>query len=362
MSATDVVRYLLDRKLLTPRAVVHGRLRIDDVSRSNRVFVVTADGERCYVVKFAEASGDPGVAREAAVLERLRSLDAGGPLASFLPTPVEYDEAVGVLIVESAPHSRDLTRQHARGRFSRLLARQVGIALALLHSVPPTALQGLGLMRRPVDRAVIHRPDLEAMRGLSGAAVELTRMVQRSDELCAALDELDRAPRVKSVIHGDVRWDNFLALRGAGSNRWVGLRLIDWELCGVGDPGFDIGAFFGEYLRVWLQSIPIAEPGNPALLLAHARLPLRRMRPALTSFWDAYVRQRGLSLAESNATLRRSTRFAAVHLLTAALEEAQTLSDLSASVFHLLPLSQNILTRPREAAELFGLGSSWAAG
>src|ERR671925_502329 len=143
-----------------------------------------------------------------------------------------------------------------------------------------------------------------------------------------------------------------------GSGRWTGLQLIDWELCGAGDPGLDIGAFFGEHLRAWLQSIPIVDRRDPGRLLPHARLPLRRMRPALGAFWDAYVRHRGADRAGLTRTLRRATRFAAVRLLTAALEEAQTLTEIRAGVLHLLPLSRNILRRPDEAsARLLGLGA-----
>jgi hypothetical protein len=64
-------------------------------------------------------------------------------------------------------------------------------------------------------------------------------------------------------------------------------------------------------------------------------------------------------VADVHGTLRLSTRFAAVRLLTAALEEAQTLSELSPRVLDLVALSQKITQRPREAAELCGLSAWW---
>src|SRR5204863_8639508 len=192
-------------------------------------------------------------------------------------------------------------------------------------NVAPAALDGLAPIPHPSWAAPMHRPNLDTLRNLSAAAVELTRIVQRSDDLCAALDALlsDRPPA--SVIHGDVRWANCVALHG-GSRRWTRLQLIDWELCGAGDPAFDVGAFLGEYLRAWLQSIPIEDPRDPARLLAHARLPLRRMRPALQAFWTAYVLHRQRA-AELGALLQRSMRFAALRLLGAALEEAQAADE-----------------------------------
>jgi aminoglycoside phosphotransferase (APT) family kinase protein len=242
-----------------------------------------------------------------------------------------------------------------------MLARETGRALALLHSVPLVAVEDLNGPDHA--RALrLHRLDLDALHTLSPAAVELIRIVQGLGELCASLDELAASWRRESVIHGDVRWANCLAWRSMDSNRWTRLHLIDWELCAAGDPAADIGAFFGEYLRAWLQSIPITDPEDPGRLLAHAGLPLRRMRPALTAFWDAYTQHSPGNATELGQRLRRATRFAAVRLLEAALEEAQTLDELRARVLYLVPLSQNILRRPDDASmHLLGLGASVAA-
>jgi aminoglycoside phosphotransferase (APT) family kinase protein len=352
IGASDVAGYLLDRKLLSPRAVVDGRFRVVDSSRLHPVFVVTAQ-DRCFVLKL----GGAAVAREAAVLARLSLADRSGTSMSPFPALVAYDGSEGALIFESAPNARDLAAHHARGRFSCALAREAGRALALTHALPPAALQALPDPQRPASSNHVHRPDLDTLRTLTAAATDLTRVIQGSDELCAELDELFASRAGEAVIHGDVRWDNFVVTRDA-SRRWTRLQLIDWELCGVGDPAVDVGSFLGEYLRAWLRSIPVADPEDAGRLLPHARLPLRRMRPAVRAFWAAYVHHRRTTSHELRATLHRSSRFAAVRLLTAALEEAQALGELRWSGLHLLGLGQNILRHPDEAAYLLGIGVS----
>jgi aminoglycoside phosphotransferase (APT) family kinase protein len=352
IGASDVAGYLLDRKLLSPRAVVDGRFRVVDSSRLHPVFVVTAQ-DRCFVLKL----GGAAVAREAAVLARLSLADRSGTNMSPFPALVAYDGSEGALIFESAPNARDLAAHHARGRFSCALAREAGRALALTHALPPAALQALPDPQRPASSNHVHRPDLDTLRTLTAAATDLTRVIQGSDELCAELDELFASRAGEAVIHGDVRWDNFVVTRDA-SRRWTRLQLIDWELCGVGDPAVDVGSFLGEYLRAWLRSIPVADPEDAGRLLPHARLPLRRMRPAVRAFWAAYVHHRRTTSHELRTTLHRSSRFAAVRLLTAALEEAQALGELRWSGLHLLGLGQNILRHPDEAAHLLGIGVS----
>jgi aminoglycoside phosphotransferase (APT) family kinase protein len=361
LDLADVAPYLLDRRLISARAVVDGRLRIVDVSRLNQVFLVTAEGERCFVLKVAGDAGGDGVAREAAVLEQLWSVGDSGDLAVSLPALVAYDGAESVLVLEGAPDARDLGRHHARGRFSCALAREAGRTLALVHAIPLTTLNGLPSPADPTSWIRVHDPDLKSIHAMSPAAEELTRIIQGIDDLCAAVDELVATWHETSVIHGDIRWDNLLAVRGANSRRWTRLQLIDWELCAAGDPAVDIGAFLGEYLRGWLQSIPITDPEDPGRLLAYAGLPLRRMRPALRAFWNAYTKHSLGTAAESGRNLQRAIRFAAVRLLTAALEEAETLYELHAGVLYLVPLSRNLLRRPDEASvHLLGLDASRA--
>ena len=361
LELADIEPYLSDRGLISARAVVDGGFRVVDVSRLNRVFIVTAENERCLVLKFGGPPGDAGVAREAEVLQRLRSLD-GEALATFMPAVVEYDPAERLLILEAAPDARDLARHHAKGRFSRVLASQAGEALARLHEMPPGALRGLSGSVDPTWTLRVHEPDWESTCRMSGAALDLTRVIQSSDELCTRLDDLLASWSEESVIHGDVRWDNCVAVRErrnpplepAAADRLGALR--------PGDPSLDIGAFLGEYLRAWLQSIPIVDPEDPSRLLGHARLPLGRMRPALRAFWDAYTRHRPSCSEELGRMLHRATLFAGSSVLTVALEQAQTLAELRPGVLGLVRLSENILRRPEEAsAHLLGFGPSRAS-
>ena len=136
---------------------------------------------------------------------------------------------------------------------------------------------------------------------MSAAAGELTRNIQGIDDLCTALDELVASWQEDAVIHGDIRWDNLLAVRGGDSKRWTRLQLIDWELCGAGDPAVDIGAFFGEYLRAWLQSIPITDPAGP-------RPPPRPRRAAVAADATGAAGRSGPPTVQHRPARRRVSR------------------------------------------------------
>lgn len=360
LDIADVTPYLLERDLISAKAVVEGGLRVVDMSRRNRVFVVTAEGEPGYVVKQPSGPDGAGLRHEALVLERLRAADRR--LAARLPVPISYEPTAGILVLEAARDAQDLRERHARGRFSRDLAAQAGRTLALLHATPPAVLGDQDSPWDPSWSLRVHRPSLKAAQHMTSGACELVSTIQRSDELCAALDELHDSQDDSAVIHGDIRWENVLAARApdVASSRRSRVLLVDWEAAGCGDPSVDLGFFFGEYLHAWQRSVPIVDPKDPGRLLAHSDRPLAHMRPAMSAFWRSYATHSPLTASALGRLLRRATSFAAVRVLMSAFEESLSHHEPRASARFALQLSVNILRRPDEAiAHLLGLSASW---
>ena len=356
LGQADVVPYLVDTGLIERSAVVHGRLKVTDASRRNLVHAVTSDGLPTYVVKQPRQAGDPGVAREAAVLRHLGALGGEHGLRDVLPVLVAYDERRELLVLEGPPGGQDLREHHARGRFSMLPARAAGQALALLHLLPADA---VGVRPAGLDPAwplSWHRPRVQHLFELSAGGVALLRLVQGSRDLCDALDDLRETWRPQSVIHGDVRWENCVAVPAPAARRRTRVLMVDWEMAGPGDPCLDVGAFLAEYLAAWVNSIPIVDSRDPARMLRHALSPLNRMQPALARFWAAYVTTSREHARERSLT--RVVRFAAVRLLHAAVEQARDAGELRARTVCVLQLGLNLLRRPDEAAaHVLGLAS-----
>src|SRR6185295_15672477 len=107
----------------------------------------------------------------------------------------------------------------------------------------------------------------------SPANVELLRVVQGSRTLANELRWLSerwksRTQLQPSLIHGDLRLENCCS--AAGSKR---LRIIDWELAGLGDPGWDTGAVIADLLSVWLMSASIPTGWEAAKAIQFATIP-----------------------------------------------------------------------------------------
>jgi aminoglycoside phosphotransferase (APT) family kinase protein len=354
LSSSEVVPYLLDAGVFDSGAVLHERVRVVDASRRNQVFVVTGERSPAYIVKQPRSSDDPAIGREAAVLRALGSLDCRVGLGPLLPVFIAYDAPRQVLVLRTDADGQDLRERHSGGQFALTLARACGRALALLHRLPPEAVGARPAGLDPTWPLSWHCPKLQQLFELSAAGLALLRLTQRSQVLCRSLDDLRESWRPESLIHGDLRWENWITLPEPQSPGRARVLMVDWELAGPGDPRLDVGTFFAEYLAAWVHSIPIVDPRNPDRMLRYAERPLDRMQPAIRQFWAAYQMTSGKHAQER--VLAGAVRYAAARLLQAAVEETSTDSELRAHTVCALQLGVNILERPGEAAgRLLGL-------
>jgi Ser/Thr protein kinase RdoA (MazF antagonist) len=346
LEQSAIAHYLLSLGLVKPQAVVDDDLTILDVSRRNCVFLATTPGGPAFVVK----QGTPGhaatLAHEAAVLG---ALAADAELAGFVPGVVHHEPEAARLVLRTPGGARDWSDHHGSGRFPRVPARGLGRTLAALHRVPADRLPEPPPGVDPLWGLSLPEPRHDVVLDMSAGARDLVARLQASQALCDRLDELRETLSDGAFIHGDLRWDNCLAVAAPGARRRTRVLLVDWELAGRGPAEHDVGAVLAEYLRSWVGSIPIVEPGDPGRLVGRASHPLSRMQPAMRAFWSAYRRT-------GTVSLRRVVELTAVRLIQSAVERAQGLAAPTAHVVTLVQLADNLLRDPDGgAASVLGL-------
>ncbi|HEX5619829.1 MAG TPA: phosphotransferase [Solirubrobacteraceae bacterium] len=338
LEQSDIAHYLLSLGVVKPQAVIDEDFRVVDASRRNAVFLATTSTGPTYVVKQAPAGDGSSLAHEATVLRLLAGVPA---LAPHVPEVVVLDGSC--LVLRTPGQGRDWSDH--RGRFPLVPARVLGRLLARLHGLTVA----LPEARDPVFALRLPEPSYDLVLELSAGARDLLARIQRSDFLCNRLEEVGGSLRGGALVHGDLRWDNCLALPAPGGTRRTRVLVLDWELAGPCDPAFDVGSVLSEYLRVWVGSVPIVEPVDPGRLVAHAHHPLAAMRPAMQAFWSAYKHP-------GAPALRHVVELCAVRLLQTAVERAQGVDAPAAHVITLVQLADNMLRRPEEAVfSLLGL-------
>lgn len=357
-----VVPYLLQRKLISEQAIVEGDLAVVDASRRNCNFQVISERGPCYLLKQGvEHDGIKTIRHEATVYQRLHSSIGNLGFDRYLPCFFGYDTKERVLIIEFLREAQNLREYHdRRARFTSAIAAAMGTALGTLHRLnwirDEDDADDSSLKIQPPWILTIHRPNLGILQHLSSATIQAIKIIQQFPEFRELLDGLLQEWTNDAPIHFDIKWDNCLIVPGRSGRHKTDLRIVDWELAGLGDPCWDVGSVFNDYLSYWLNSIPITGETPPERFLELAQYPLGKMHPAIRSFWESYVRCMGLDAALSAEWLLRAVKYAAARLVQTVYESMYYSNRLTGNAVCSLQVSLNILRRPQEASiQLLGI-------
>src|SRR5687767_14675234 len=131
----DVVPYLLQRGLISPKSIVETDVVVSDTSRNNLNFKIISERGPCYLLK---QGVDPdriaAVSHEAAMYRFLWSIGRNEEFNHYLPHFYKYDPEEHILVLELLPKAQDLMEHHlTSGIFSTGLAKAMGNALGALH-------------------------------------------------------------------------------------------------------------------------------------------------------------------------------------------------------------------------------------
>jgi Ser/Thr protein kinase RdoA (MazF antagonist) len=362
LNERELIDLLQRHALLTPAEVLDGDFKITRVDRRNQNYRVESDGERDLFIKQGSTAAAIGsMAQEAAVYELLAKPPIDQHAGKYLTRYLGHDPSARVLILQALPGAEDLHEYHLRTRrFPTRLASELGTGLGILHRTtrfladqPPDARSVT-----PVRPWVcgLPSPELGLLREASAINLKLIRMLQNEPVFAREFAELSSEWRTESLIHGDVKLDNCLTHRARAKSGTPGLKLVDWEFAGLGDPRWDVASVFSDYLALWVFSIPMPRPERPDLKACDAQFSLATIKSTLRSFFESYVDAAALNPATVPAWLQTAVRMASGRLVQTAYEYAAGASELFAPVLTLLQLALNVLKRPeRAAADLLGI-------
>jgi hypothetical protein len=366
LDLAGIVPYLLRHGLLDKGCILESDLTIYETFHRNSVFKIASEhGTSCMVKQGSDEVTAASIDHEASIYNFLGSLPTGCLISTYIPKFYSHDPQEHIIVIELLHKAEDLEWRHRRvGRFSAWLASELGRALGALHFETSAKQLGDKEMSEsyylPPGILSIHRPPLAFYFSTSMANLQLIGVVQSFPELGEIFDELRADWQMEALIHGDVKWSNLIA-SPAGKGGRPGLKIVDWEFGGRGDPCWDVGSVFNDYLSLWLLSIPITGKTPPDRFLELARYPLLGMQPSMRAFWTSYTRTMKLDPPTAARYLERAVRFCGARLAQSAFEQSQADSELNGNLVYFLQLSLNIMRRPRQAAtRLLGIRIPWS--
>lgn len=352
MQPDEAIAFLLEGRLLDPRDLVQGEVRVEDRSARHRGFAVHCTTRSGIFLKQA-LSGDVlgTLATEAAFYQQVGGAGRLSALAPFVPRLLGYDRGRQLLALELLDASN--ARAGAGGAHALAdIGSELGTMLALCHAAGTSDDADTRSAFAEMLPWAFHvaQPSPAIFRDVCPLQLELIRLVQRHRDVVDRFREMRRAWRCRAFIHGDLRWTNVLLDQGGG------IRLVDWEAAGLGDPAWDLACAFEGWLSRGLETIPLAPDDGPAEAAARFAGSLPALQVQMSGLWRSYARRAVWDEEDAGARRDRATAYTGARLLQSAYEWAAGRDKLTPFILLTVQLAVSLLRQPAEGrAALLGV-------
>ena len=363
LSYENIAHYLLEKGLVSLESIVKGEFSVRDQSSRNANFAVNREYKPAYLVKQVRAHDQEKretLRIEATCYWLANNDEAYDMLRGFLPRYFEYDYLHHVLVLELLPDVQNL-HEHFRDTafFSTSVAEKLADLLASYHTHEAGVVEkqksfSLFKKRKPwvFTLSESNLSDWVNNPTLGNAEKQSVRLILENKEFMAHLRQMGEDWEMKSLVHGDVKFPNFLIGNDFAPGSEPDIRLIDWELADIGDPLWDVAAVIQNYLTLWVGSELEQEyrPGQSPVVS------LEQVRPSIAAFWLRYAERTGWDEAAAQRHLEKALGYTALKLVHTCFESVQGVKDMSLYSAKILQLSLNLLRRPDAAiGELLGI-------
>ncbi|HVX64978.1 MAG TPA: phosphotransferase [Bryobacteraceae bacterium] len=330
LTPDTVLGYLQERRLVGADGAA--RLRVLDLSRRNHNLAVEIDGRPRWFVKqmqYNTAEVATSLRREASWYRAAEERAALAALAALMPRCADFDAANSILVLDFLDGVNAAEAHRRVGPFDARVPALLGRLIGTLHNATAGALESAARDSFPRELPWVLRPGSQA----AGARSRFVSWFERDGAAARALAGLRAMWQCDTLIHGDARLENFIFCRPADPAEPLDVRLVDWELAGLGDGAWDCANVMQHYWAQWTSPAGWDD-----------------LASVLRAFWAAYAEVRGLSAWENRRLFRRATMFTAARLVQTAYEQVAA-AGWTPPALHSARLARLLLIAPGQALQ-----------
>ncbi len=381
LSSQNVFEYLMEQGLCNQEEQALGK--IEPKIAKNFNLLLSFPDERQLLIKQEPYNRNGKTAgefvREWRIQEFLQQFSALSYLRSWMPEVVHFDLDNSIMVVDYLDDHLNLGEFYAKENvFPPEIPTSIGAMLAAIHGITfegqdyqeflLSKSQGASLDEAPNLLQSMERVGPEVFGKVPPDGLKFLGLYQRYDSLRSAIAELSNAYDPCCLAHNDFKLNNILlpndwqqvALDIKPSERnIVGLKLIDWERSGWGDPAFDLGMLISSYLLIWLGSLVVGKSIEIKEALRMAITPLEIIQPSLAALISTYLACFPQILDHRPDFVRRVVQFSGVALIQAIQSTLQYQKSFNNTGICTLQVAKTLLCYPEKSIPtVFGIPES----
>lgn len=344
----NIVEYLLGKGLIDLKSIVDGDLQIFDISRKNKnIKILNKSGLNLFLKQATPSNNHSSITikRESLLYAMIQTENEFASIVDIAPKIHDFDEKNNIMVTEFLPGYswNQYIFREPNMMIDKKIVASLGNKIATYHHIFEKMFitnKKLNFLPKTFtfEKLLIH-PGPEIFVNLSKANMKLLKIIQKDPKIYDNLEELFSNWDPKTLIHGDIKFDNIII--NLKNNRKENI-ITDWEMVNIGDPAWDIGSIFQEFIRCWLYTLPLTGTETSEKLLNLSKESLQNMQSALRTFWNEYINIIQRNPKETNGLLIKSTKFCAARLIQSAYEMLHSQTELNNVAVYMVQIGLNI--------------------
>jgi thiamine kinase-like enzyme len=276
-------------------------------------------------------------------------------LANLVPDLLDYDDENNIIITRLLPEAKNLSEYYMLTKnFDINLAKEQAHILSACHIMPDTKTDTSGFPK--ILPWVFRLNQFKAGDFFVGneASTNIIQLIKDNNVLQNSLIDLAASWQYTHLIHGDIKWINFLAT--TNNENKLTQKLIDWELADMGDPLWDVAGLLQSYISIWLLGFDNNNPYSNELPDNMKPFDMRKLQPSAQALLKEYMTLQQYPEEYHSYFYDRVMRLTAARIIQTSVEGTTYHSKIEANYMRCIQLAFNIMKDPMAALdELFNI-------
>jgi len=353
LTPQNIYHYLSRRALINESEVIKGNFLVQPEKTRNNIFKIKiTPSDSIFIKQMAkDEASNQLIQREINAYQLFRRDKNFNELEKSVPTLLDYDSENNVLITNLFYHATSLHDYYMRNKdFNIELAKEQGSILSSCHRVNINDVNTTIFPKLLPWILQLHKYEAQQFFPNKPSSAKIIGIIKDNPVLESELLKLSTEWKYSHLIHGDVKWINFLVVK---ENDQASQRLIDWELSDIGDPIWDVAGLLQCYIAAWIFGFDNTKKGHH---LPDNMLPfhIHKTQESAKAFLNQYLSLQEFTEDQKHEFLEKLMRYTAARILQTSIEGVNYSAEIESNNIRCIQLAYNIFKDPMNSLkELF---------
>jgi len=353
LTKKNITHYLLDKGFLEPSSFMSGDYMLTQMQSRNAIFKIQQQEAKGLFVKqliAQDATNSYLMQKDATSHYLIHQSNLYKETSNHIPNYYGYDPYHNILVTEYFANTKNVHEVIYRDKkLSKSHAVKMAHILASFHFDITDEIKknsSLQFFSKQIPWILNTSQLLNAdPKNITNSVIA---EIHKHQDLVKKIEKVASQWETTSLIHGDIKWMNFIVMPNNED-----IKLVDWEIADLGDPLWDVAGVFQSYFSAWVLSFNNHNIQQHQQVQGTEFLSIEAITPTVKVLWDTYTSKQKFTASEAKEKVLKTLSYMAVRMIQTAFENNMTQNQIHPNSVRILQFCNHILEDAK------GIATQW---